>query len=86
MTDVVIYTTKICPYCNMAKELLKSQGIAFTEIRVDVDTAKREEMERLSQRRTVPQIFIHGKPIGGYDELAALFKSKKLESLLNSTN
>jgi glutaredoxin 3 len=66
----------------MAKELLHSRGIAFDEIRVDLDQVKLEEMMRLSNRRTVPQIFINGKSIGGYDDLAALVKAGKLDELL----
>jgi glutaredoxin 3 len=84
MSKVVIYTKPSCPYCESAKELLKSRHIAFEEIRVDQDAVKLEEMMRLSQRRTVPQIFINGQSIGGFDDLAALAKSGKLDTLLNS--
>ena len=54
----------------------------FQEIRVDLDDSKRDEMIQKSNRRTVPQIFINGQPIGGYDDLAALAKSGKLDELL----
>lgn len=77
---VIMYTTGYCPYCTMAKDLLKQNKIAFEEIRIDLDESKREEMMRLSQRRTVPQIFINDKPIGGYDDLARLAKSGKLKN------
>lgn len=84
MTKVIVYTTDHCPYCRLAKDLLKNRNIAFEEVRIDLDESKREEMMRLSNRRTVPQIFINDQPIGGYDDLAALAKSGKLDGLLNS--
>jgi len=84
MAKVILYTTQQCPYCHMAKELLSSKNIPYEEIRVDTDPEKREEMMRLSQRRTVPQIFINDQSIGGYDDLAALARSGKLDELLKS--
>lgn len=84
MAKVVMYTKASCPYCVMAKQLLSSKQIAFEEIRIDLDDNKREEMMRLSNRRTVPQIFINDQPIGGFDNLAALEKSGKLDELLKS--
>lgn len=71
--EVVIYSTQWCPYCTMAKQLLKSKGIEYTEIDVNQDLSKRQEMQQLSQRRTVPQIFADGQHIGGYTDLAAYF-------------
>lgn len=82
MANVTIYTTNSCPYCKMAKDLLNSKQIAFTEIRIDLDEKKRDEMMQKSQRRTVPQIFINDQAIGGYDDLATLAKSGKLDELL----
>jgi glutaredoxin 3 len=79
---VIVYTKLQCPYCVMAKELLQARNIPFSEIRVDLDQDKLEEMMRLSNRRSVPQIFINGKSIGGYDDLAALVKAGKLDELL----
>ena len=84
MATIVLYTKDHCPYCRMAKDLLSSKHVAFSEIRVDLDAQKLEEMIRLSNRRTVPQIFINEQSIGGYDDLAALAKSGKLDDLLNS--
>lgn len=69
---IVIYTTASCPYCMYAKQLLDSKGYTYTEIRVDIDSEKREEMMHLSGRRTVPQIFINDESIGGYDDLKKL--------------
>ena len=66
MAKVVIYTTNYCPYCFRAKALLRSKDVEFEEIDVTDDPDRRAEMERLSGRRTVPQIFIDAQPIGGY--------------------
>jgi len=75
---VEVYTTSHCPYCHAAKELLASKKIAFTEIDVTDDPDLREKLVQMSGgRQTVPQIFADGRPIGGYDELARLFKSGK---------
>lgn len=82
MSSVVMYTKENCPYCDMAKDLLKSKNIAFEEIRVDLDQEKLAEMLERSQRRTVPQIFINDQSIGGYDDLAALVRADKLKDLL----
>lgn len=85
MAKVVIYTKQSCPFCVLAKNLLAKYNVAFEEIRIDLDESKLEEMIASSNRRTVPQIFINGHPIGGYDDLAELARSKKLTELLNST-
>ncbi len=82
MNAVVIYSTAYCPYCVRAKELLRRKNIEFTDIRVDEHPERREEMLELSQRWTVPQIFINGQPIGGCDELYALEHQGKLDQLL----
>ncbi|EIC28133.1 MULTISPECIES: glutaredoxin 3 [Methylomicrobium] len=82
MPNIIIYTTKICPYCIMAKRLLDRKGISYTEINVDAEPGLREEMMIKSKRRTVPQIFIGDRHIGGFDELYALDQSKQLDPLL----
>jgi glutaredoxin 3 len=84
MTRIVMYTKDNCPYCDMAKELLSAKQASFQEIRIDLDEKQRDEMIRLSNRRTVPQIFINDQPIGGFDDLAELAKSGKLDNLLKS--
>jgi glutaredoxin 3 len=76
MKTVLIYTSEVCPYCNIAKQLLKQKGLSYTEIRVDLDEKAREEMIARSGRRTVPQIFIDDQHIGGSDDLFAYFKEK----------
>lgn len=82
MSRVVIYTTNYCPYCTGAKALLRSKNVVFEEIDVTVDAARRAEMEQLSKRRTVPQIFINGQPIGGYDDARRLDATGELDRLL----
>lgn len=82
MAKVVVYTTEYCPYCVRAKALLQRKGVPFEEIDVGNDDAQREYMIRASGRRTVPQIFIDGNPVGGYDELAALDRQGDLDKLL----
>lgn len=79
---VEMYTTRFCPYCMRARDLLERKGINFTEIPVDRDFEKRREMETRSQRRTVPQIFIDGRHIGGFDDLHALDRNGGLDPLL----
>lgn len=79
---VEIYTTRFCPYCIAAKRLLKQKDIAFTEYDVTFQPEERAEMTGRAGRRTVPQIFIDDRPIGGCDDLYALEKSGELERML----
>jgi glutaredoxin 3 len=83
MTKVIIYTKANCPYCDWAKQLLDHKKLSYQEFRVDLDHEKRDEMERLSGKRTVPQIFINDQVIGGFDDLSALSKSGELDKLIN---
>ena len=82
MAKVEIYTTPFCGYCARAKSLLDSKGVAYDEMDVMDDEARRGEMRSRSKRTTVPQIFINGQHIGGSDELAALESEGKLDALL----
>ena len=83
MPHIDIYTTPTCPYCIRAKELLRRKGAAFTEISVEGDPAGRAAMtERAGGARTVPQIFIDGRHIGGSDDLYALDAKGGLDPLL----
>jgi len=85
VAKVEMYTTTACPFCVRAKALLKHKGVAFTEIDVTDDPALRAKMvEMAGGRRTVPEIFINGKIIGGYDELRALEDQGGLDPLLAS--
>lgn len=82
MARILVYTTNYCPYCHGAKALLRSKGVQFEEVDVTDDPAGRAEMERLSGRRTVPQIFIDGKAIGGFDDARRLDSVGELDRLL----
>jgi len=83
MPPVEIYTTGYCPYCHAAKALLKRKGVAFTEIDLGRDWKRRDEMiERANGRMTVPQIFIGPVHVGGSDDLHALERAGKLDTLL----
>jgi glutaredoxin 3 len=85
MTTVEIYTTPICGFCHRAKRLLSSKGVSFAEVDVMSDPSRRAEMtQRANGGRTVPQIFIGGKHIGGSDELSALERAGKLDTLLKA--
>jgi glutaredoxin 3 len=82
MPNIRIYTTPICPYCARAKALLTEKGAAFEEVDVYMDAAARKEMMQRSSRRTVPQIFIGERHIGGCDDLVALDEAGELAPLL----
>ncbi|MFI0546278.1 MAG: glutaredoxin 3 [Brachymonas sp.] len=83
MSPIKMYTTGYCPYCVRAKMLLKSKGVEhIEEIRIDSDPVQREEMMRITGKRTVPQIFIGSTHVGGCDDLVALDKSGGLLPLL----
>jgi glutaredoxin 3 len=83
IADVKVYTTQVCPYCFRAKALLTKRSVPFEEVDVSRDEEKRRWLVTASGRRTVPQIFIDDKPIGGSDELHALDASGELEKLLH---
>ena len=84
MSKIEVYSTAVCPYCVAAKNLLKSKGLEWTEVRVDTDPAQRDAMlTRSGGRRTVPQIFINDRHVGGYDDLVAADRSGKLKQLLD---
>jgi glutaredoxin 3 len=83
MKPVLVYSTRVCPYCVMAKRLLESKGVPFNEVRIDADVAQRDEMMRRSGRRTVPQVFVGDHHVGGFEELAALERAGQLDPLLN---
>jgi glutaredoxin 3 len=81
-TQVTIYSTRFCPYCVAAKQLLKSKDISFEDIPVDGDAPLRRKMTELSGQRTVPQIWIGETHVGGYTDLAALERRGELDRLL----
>ncbi|MBI3057959.1 MAG: glutaredoxin 3 [Deltaproteobacteria bacterium] len=82
MPKVVIYTTTSCPYCTRAKAFLRSKNVDFEEIDVSRDERLQEEIIRLSGRRTVPQIFINGKSVGGFDDIKQMDATGDLDRLL----
>lgn len=84
MADVVIYTRPFCGFCVRALKLLTEKGVPFTEIEAGMDPAKRREMMERSGRNTFPQIFVGGTHVGGCDELMALDRAGKLDTLLNT--
>ena len=85
MAKVLMYSTGVCPFCLMAERLLKSKGIVEIEkIRVDLDPPRRQEMMERTGRRTVPQIYVGEKHVGGYDDLAALDRAGGLDPLLSA--
>jgi glutaredoxin 3 len=83
MARILLYTTPFCGYCHAAKRLLGRKALDFEEVDVSFDAEQRAEMiQRAMGLRSVPQIFIHGRHVGGYEELAALEREGKLEALL----
>ena len=83
--QVVMYTTAVCPYCVAAKNFLKSRGVAWDEVRVDTDIEARRRMMEMARRSSVPQIFVNGTHVGGYDDLVALDRRGGLAELLEGS-
>ena len=84
---VVMYCTAACPYCQAADRLLAKKGVSDIErVRVDLEPARRAEMQQKSGRRTVPQIWIGTRHVGGCDELHELERAGELDSLLGKTS
>ena len=82
MKPVTVYSTRICPYCMMAKRLLMQKGVPYQEIMVDGNDALRADLIARTGRRTVPQIYVGDQHVGGFDDLAALDRAGKLDPLL----
>ena len=80
--SIVMYATQWCPFCNRAKQLLRSKGQDWQEIDLDVEPERRGEMTTRSGRRSVPQIWIGERHVGGFEELAALEAAGELDALL----
>jgi len=81
--SITLYTSAICGYCVAAKNFLRSRGLEWTEVRVDLDPAARERMVSLARRTSVPQIFVGDVHVGGYDDMMAMHRAGKLEPLLS---
>lgn len=77
-----MYCTATCPYCVMAEKLLLNKDIEVTKIRIDLDPTRRQEMMTRTGRRTVPQIYVGDKHVGGFDDLSALDRMGGLDPLL----
>jgi glutaredoxin 3 len=82
MTDVTIYTTPLCPYCQMAKGLLKKKNVSFVEVDVSEGSKRAAMRSRADGRNSVPQIFIGSTHVGGCDDLHALESQGELDRLL----
>jgi alkyl hydroperoxide reductase subunit F len=82
MNKIEIYSKDWCPYCAKAKSLLESKQLGYSEIDITTDRVREQEMIERSGRRTVPQIFIDGEPIGGYDDLASVNAAGELDRRL----
>ncbi len=83
MANIIMYTSAVCPYCINAERLLKSKGVLeINKIRIDLQPELRDEMMRKTGRRTVPQIYIDDRHIGGFDDLRALDLAGGLDPLL----
>ena len=83
-TEVIMYTTAVCPYCIRAERLLEAKGVTgLKKIRVDLDPEQRVLMMQKTGRRTVPQIYIGDTHVGGFDDLYALDQAGRLDPLLN---
>ena len=80
--EITVYTSAICGYCAAAKQFLKSRGLAWREVRIDIDPAARERMVAAAKRTSVPQIFVGEVHVGGYDDMMALHRAGKLDPLL----
>ena len=85
MAKITMYSTGVCPFCQMAERLLRSKGVsAIEKVRVDLEPERRVEMMEKTGRRTVPQIYIGETHVGGYDDLAALDRAGRLDELLQA--
>ncbi|WP_243720270.1 glutaredoxin 3 [Luteimonas aestuarii] len=79
---ITLYTSAVCGYCMAAKNFLKSKGLDWEEVRVDLDPKARERMLALARRTSVPQIFVGDVHVGGYDDMVALNRAGKFDALL----
>jgi glutaredoxin 3 len=82
MITATVYSSAICPYCVAAKNYLRNKGIAYEEVRVDLDPVRREEMLARARRTSVPQIFFGDVHVGGYDDLVAADRAGRLADMI----
>lgn len=84
MADILIYSSAVCPYCVAAKNYLKAKGLEYREVRIDLDATARKEMMDQAKRSSVPQIFVNGTHVGGFDDMVALDRAGNFTPLLES--
>ncbi|MBI2027058.1 MAG: glutaredoxin 3 [Deltaproteobacteria bacterium] len=84
MLKVIVYTASHCSYCKAAKEFLRNKNVVFEEIDVTDNPAERKNIEKLSGQKTVPQIFINGRSIGGFSDMRTLDENGELDKLLRA--
>jgi glutaredoxin 3 len=82
LKKVEIYTTRWCPYCHAAKDLLEAKGVPYDEVDAEDPDRRAQMVQRAHGRRTVPQIFVGDTHVGGYDDMAALERRGRLDPLL----
>jgi glutaredoxin 3 len=82
MPDILIYSSAVCPYCVAAKNFLKAKGLDYREVRIDLDTVARKEMMEKTKRTSVPQIFVNGTHVGGFDDMVAMDRAGNFTPLL----
>jgi glutaredoxin 3 len=80
--QITLYTSAVCGYCVAAKNFLRSKGLEWTEVRIDMDPSERERMVALAGRTSVPQIFVGDVHVGGYDDMMALHRAGGFEPLV----
>lgn len=83
--EITIYSTLVCPYCVAAKNFLKSQGLEWKEVRVDLDPAEREKMVAMAKRTSVPQIFVGQTHVGGYTDMMEMHREGRFKPLLDGS-
>ena len=83
--EITIYSTLVCPYCVAAKNFLKSKGLAWNEVRIDLDPVERDKMMAKTKRTSVPQIFVGDVHVGGYDDMMAMHREGKFEPPLQGS-
>ncbi|HWR96017.1 MAG TPA: glutaredoxin 3 [Arenimonas sp.] len=82
MADILIYSSAVCPYCVAAKNFLKAKGLQYREVRIDLDVVARKEMMEKAKRTSVPQIFVNGIHVGGFDDMVAMDRAGTFTPLL----
>jgi glutaredoxin 3 len=85
MADILMYSSAVCPYCVAAKNFLKARGLDYREIRIDQDADARTEMLSRAKRTSVPQIFVNGTHVGGFEDMVALDRAGNFQPLLEQT-